>query len=322
MGVSSRDLASRISLRQLRVIAAIGDHGSIRLAAQSLNITQPTATKALKEAEQALGASLFTRTNRGVLPTAIGEAVCRRARLVLAELRQAAEEVCDLKEGLGGRVSVGSLLAASARLLPEAIARLRRARPGVSVHVVEGTNDVLMPALRIGQLDLVVGRLSEFRERTALRQEILYDEITCLAVRPGHPILGRPALTLKDTLEWDFILPRPETTLRRQLEKAFHDEGLEPPAARIESVSVLTNRHLAMETDAISVWPHQVVRRDLLDGLLVRLPLQLWQASGPVGVSLRATGPTSPAAVAMLDELRAVAAAIRDERRGDVIFME
>lgn len=321
MGVSSRDLASRISLRQLRVIAAIGDHGSIRLAAQSVNVTQPTATKALKEAEAALGAQLFTRTNRGVVPTAIGEAVCRRARLVLAEVRQAAEEVSDLKEGLGGRVSVGSLLAASARLLPEAIARLRRARPKVSVHVVEGTNDVLMPALRMGQLDLVVGRLSEFRERSALRQEVLYDEITCLAVRPGHPILGRPAPTLRDTLDWDFILPRPETTLRRQLEKAFHDEGLEPPAARIESVSVLTNRHLAMETDAISVWPHQVVRRDLLDGLLVRLPLQLWQASGPVGVSLRASGPTSPVAAAMLEELRSVAAAIREERQGEVVFM-
>ncbi|MCZ7642054.1 MAG: LysR substrate-binding domain-containing protein [Pseudorhodoplanes sp.] len=246
--------------------------------------------------------------------------MCRRARLVLAEIRLAGEEVRDLKEGFGGRVAVGSLLAASARLLPEAIARLRRARPKVSVHVVEGTNDVLMPALRIGELDLVVGRLSEFRERAALRQEVLYDEITCLVVRPGHPLLQRPEVALADTLEWDFILPRPETTLRRQLEKAFHDEGLEPPPARVESVSVLTNRHLAMETDAISVWPHQVVRRDLLDGLLVRLPLQLWQASGPVGVTVRSSGPTTPAAAALLDELRAVAATDPPgaPRRGDI----
>ena len=137
MHSDASDIAQRISLRQLRVIAAIGDHGSIRLAANSLNVTQPTATKALQEAEAILGEELFKRSNRGVVPTAIGEAMCRRARLVLAEVRQAGEEVRDLKEGLGGRVAVGSLLAASARLLPEAIARLRRARSKVSVSIVE-----------------------------------------------------------------------------------------------------------------------------------------------------------------------------------------
>ncbi len=314
------EATQRLSVKQLRIVAAIEDHGSIRVAAESLNITQPTATKALKEAERILGVTLFTRTNRGVLPTSFGTTLSRRARLILAELRHAGEEIRDLQEGLGGRVVVGTLLAAAARLLPNAIARLRRERPKVMVSVVEGTNDILIPALRIGDLDLVVGRLPEFRGREGMHQEVLYDEITCLVVRPGHPLLSSPEITLAGTLAWDFILPPHETTLRRQLEHAFHEAGLQVPPVGVESVSVLTNRRLAAETDAISAWPYQVVRQDILEGRLMRLPIALPRASGSVGLTTRASATPSPVAAALIAELRIVACEIAAETAADQIF--
>lgn len=306
-----------LSLRQLRTIAAIYDHGSIRAAAESLHITQPTATKALKEAERALGVALFVRTNRGVLPTDYGTALCRRARLILAELRHAGEEIRDLKEGHGGRVVVGTLLAASARLLPTAIALLHRDRPGVSVAVAEGTNDILMPSLRLGDLDLVVGRLPEYRGREGTTQETLYDEITCLVVRPGHPLLSSADIKLSDVLTWGLIVPPEETTLRRQLERSFHDAGLQLPMAAVESVSVLTNRQLTIQSDAISAWPYQVIRQDLLDGTLCRLPIDLPQASRPVGLTLRAGHDPSPASANLIAALRIVASEIRNEGTAD-----
>lgn len=314
------DAAQRLSVKQLRIIAAIEDSGSILLAAENLNITQPTATKALKEAERILGVTLFTRTNRGVLPTHYGTALCRRARLALAELRHAGDELRDLRDGLGGRVVVGTLLAASARLLPAAIARLRRERPKLTVSVVEGTNDILLPSLKHGDLDLVVGRLPEFRGREGTRQETLYEEVACLVVRPGHRLLNNGRLDLADTLACDFILPPVETTLRRQVERAFHDSRLPIPAIMMDSVSVLTNRQLTSETDAISVWPYQVVRQDVREGRLKILPVELPQATGPVGITVRADASPSPAATALLGELRQVAREIRDERENEQIF--
>jgi len=310
---SSAEATQRLSVKQLRIIAAIEDRGSIREAAESLNITQPTATKALKEAERILGVDLFTRTNRGVVPTPYGTTLSRRARLVLAELRHAGEEIRDLNEGLGGRVVVGTLLAASARLLPEAIARLHAVRPKVSVSVVEGTNDLLIPALRHGELDLVVGRLPVFRGREGVEQEVLYDEATCLVVRPGHPLLSKPDLALSDTLDSLFIMPPPETTLRRQLETAFRDAGLVVPTTTVESVSVLTNLRLTRETDAVSVWPYQVIRGAILEGRVQRLPVKLPAASAPVGVTTRTGAPPSPVATALIAELRGVAGDIRSE---------
>ena len=124
--------AEHLTIRQLRIAAAIGDAGSLVGAAATLNVTQPTISKALHELEAIVGVELFERTRRGVVPTLFGIALVRHAKLLMSQIRHAAEELADLKDGTGGRVVVGTLLAASATLLPGAIARLRRERPRCS----------------------------------------------------------------------------------------------------------------------------------------------------------------------------------------------
>ena len=93
-------------------------------------------------------------------------------------------------------MAVGTLLAASAWLLPRAIDRLRTERPRVIVDVVEGTNDRLQPMLLRGELDMVVGRLSEFRHRAGIHHEPIYSEEILLLARPGHRLAGRAHLRL------------------------------------------------------------------------------------------------------------------------------
>ena len=78
---------------------------------------------------------LFERSNRGLAPTPYGEIFARHAKIVLAQLRHAAEELEDLRVGYSGKVTVGTLLAASASILPDAIALLKKERPGVAISV-------------------------------------------------------------------------------------------------------------------------------------------------------------------------------------------
>ena len=159
---------NRLTLKQLRLVVAVHQHASILAAARALGLSQPAATRLIKETERSLGCALFLRGNRGVRATDRGEALVRHGKLVLAQLAHAGEELDDLAEGTGGRVAVGTLLAASARLLPAAIAALRRQRPRVAVTVLEGTNDRLVPALaaqgRLGERHDPVGG-GEIRER-------------------------------------------------------------------------------------------------------------------------------------------------------------
>ena len=295
----------RVSIRQLRLVAAIADVGTMVRAGEAVGLTQSAVTKAVRDLERDLGVDLFERGNRGVTPTIYGDALVTHARRVLAQLEHAAEEIDDLAHGAGGRVAIGTLLAASAWLLPTAIARLRAERPRVVVDVVEGTNDRLQPMLLRGDLDMVVGRLSEFRHRAGVHQEPLYSEEVVVLARPDHPLARREPLNLADLQKADWILPPPETTLRRQLEKAFFDAGLDPPHCAVQSVSILTNRQLLYDADLLGVWPRGVAADDLAHGRLVSLPVGLPDIIWPVGVATRKLARLSPAADALLAVLRA-----------------
>ena len=301
---------TRLKLRQLRLLVAVGRTGNIQAAARELNVSQPAATKMIKDLELDFEVRLFDRTNRGVVPTIYGEALIRHGKLIFAQISNAAQELDDLTEGTSGRVVVGTLLAASSHLLPMAIARVLAKRPNVMIKVVEGTNEVLMPALRAGEIDLVVGRLPAHRHRQELDQIALYEEEITLLVGSTHPLANAAELTFDDMRNFGWILPPVETTLRRQVDRYFLDEEQYHPPVTVESVSYLTNRALLAEGSLIGLMPAHVPARDVAQGLLCRLPFRLPFGAGPVGVSYRGKERLSPAGLVLLDALREVAGSL------------
>lgn len=282
-------------------------------AAATLNMTQSAVTKALQDTEAQMGVQLFERTNRGVVPTNIGLKLAAHARLILAQIDKAEQEIAHLRDGTAGHVTIGTLLAGSAGLLPEAIMRLRRDQPDLVVRVEEGTNDMLMPALRSGELDLVLGRLPEFRDREGLKQEYLIDDFVQIVVRRDHPLASLPNLQLADLLTFDWILPGQSTTLRRQIDKAFRDENLEPPNHSVETVSFLTTRRLLRQTDYLAVWPAQLADLEVQDGAIVALNIALPSARRPIGISTRAADLMSPAATRLVESLRQAARQLKTD---------
>ena len=301
-------IAQRLSLRHLRLVAAIQAEGNLLRAAQHLNMTQSAVTKALQDAEAIAGVPLFERTNRGVTATMFGRSLTAHARLILAQMDNAAQELTGLRDGSLGSVAVGTLLAASASLLPESIAALRRSHPKLVLRVVDGTNDVLMPALRSGELDMVIGRLPEFRDREALRQETLLTDYAQIVLRKGHPLTRLAKPSLADLLAYDWVLPGPQTTLRRQIDAAFRAENLEPPSHAVDSVSFLTTRALLLSTDFLAVWPVQLAALESQRHDIASLDLALPTTRRPIGITTRAQDRTSPAAALLIDSLRTTAA--------------
>src|SRR5215831_9324964 len=302
-----RWITRKFRLRHVELIAEVYDCRSILKASRRLNLSQPTVTKALQEVERTLSVPLFKRSNRGLEPTPYGEIFARHAKIVLAQLRHAAEELENLRAGYSGKVTVGTLLAASASILPDAIALLKKERPGVAISVIVGTYDILLPALLAGDLDMVLGRLPEEGRSRALIYEEFYAEPICLVTRPGHPMLRRRRLGLRDLANEAWLLPLPETTLRRQIERAFLEADVPMPKNVIESVSILTNRALLRKSECIGVMPYHVALDDVEHRLLAILPVKLKSIGTPVGAVLRAPGALPPAAAALLDGLRLAA---------------
>jgi DNA-binding transcriptional LysR family regulator len=302
-----RWITRKFRLRHVELIAEVYDSRSILKASRRLNLTQPTVTKALQDIEATLSVPLFKRTNRGLEPTPYGEIFARHAKIVLAQLRHAAEELENLRAGYSGKVTVGTLLAASASILPDAIALLKKERPGVAISIVVGTYDILLPSLLVGDLDMVLGRMPEQGRSRALLYEDFYNEPICLVVRRGHPLTRRRRLTLRELVNEAWLLPLPETTLRRQIERAFLDASAPLPRNVIESVSILTNRVLLRKSDCIGVMPYHVALDDVEHQLLAILPVKLKSIESPVGAILRAPGELPPAASALLECLRIAA---------------
>lgn len=302
---------TRLKLRQLRLLVAVDRHGSIQNAARDLGISQPAATKMIQDLELDFEVKLFERTNRGVVPTVFGAALVRHGKLIFAQVSNAAQELDDLSEGNSGRVVVGTLLAASPGLLPLAVARLIADRPKVTVKIVEGTNEVLMPALLSGEIDMVVGRLPSHRHRARIVQERFFDERVLAVVGTGHPLAGARDVSFDDLGGFGWILPPMETTLRRQADQYFIQQGQYVPGLAIESVSYLANRSLLRSHDFVGLMPAHVAALDIESGLLCALDWTVPFGAGPVGVSHRGAQSLSPAGATFLAALRAAAETVQ-----------
>ncbi|WP_028767733.1 LysR substrate-binding domain-containing protein [Shewanella fidelis] len=305
-------LLSRLKFKYLRLLVTVGEERNIFRAAQILNMAQPAATKIIRDIEDILEIKLFDRSSRGVTPTLFGDVLIKHAKLILSQVKHASEELSSLQGGLSGRVTIGTLLAASAILLPKAIARLKRECPNVSVVIVEGTADKLMSALKINDIDLVVGRISEINDEEQLQNEMLYHDPFSLVARADHPAQLQSALSLTDLLQYEWILPPKETLLRREIEDLFHRENLIVPANATESISILANRTLLQETDMISILPNEVIKNYETVGILKRLPIDLHCDPGAIGITIKANRELPPVCHSLLNALRIEAEAIGD----------
>ncbi|WP_341864229.1 LysR substrate-binding domain-containing protein [Gymnodinialimonas sp. 57CJ19] len=296
---------TRLKLRQLQLLIAVGQHGNIQNAATEVGISQPAATKMIQDLELDFEVKLFRRTNRGALPTVFGETLIRHGKLIFSQVSNAAQELDDLNVGNSGRVVIGTLLAASSQLLPTAIESVLRTRPKVMIKVVEGTNDALMPALLAGEIDIVLGRLPNLRHRSKLVQERLFGEKVLAVTGPKHPLAGKTGVTFEDLKRFTWILPPLETTLRRQVDQYFVKREQYAPAIAVESVSFLANRALLRTRDFIGLMPEHVPSLDIENGLLTRIDWDVPFGAGSVGVSHRGEASLSPASIAFLEALRA-----------------
>ncbi|QRQ85183.1 LysR family transcriptional regulator [Cupriavidus oxalaticus] len=291
-------LSRKLRFSQIVVFEQVLRSGSILRAAQALNMTQSAVTKVVHELENQLGAPLLVRGNRGVSATEFGELVAKRAKSLLAELRYMTEEVNAFRTGAAGHVFVGTLISASAALLPRAIQLLKAKAPAVVVTLRVAQMDQLLPALIAGDLDLVVGRVPEdgswHAKSPQLEAETLYREPLCAVGGVHHPLASHTATGLMDMLEFPWILPTRDSSLRLTADRMFHKAGLPGPSNVVESLSVMTNVALMLDQMTVGLMPHSAAQQFAQAGLLAVLPIAGLPEFGEIGCFAftgRAPGP-------------------------------
>ncbi len=303
-------LQARLKTRQLLLLIALDEQRNIHRASEELHMTQPAASKQLKELEEMLGVQLFERLPRGMEPTIYGETMIRHARMALNSLSLAHDDIVAVKSGLQGQVEIGTIMTPGLVLLPRVLTMVKEQAPRLRIGVQMEQSNVLLEQLERGRLDFMIGRIPERVSAAGLKYEELTDEPACVVVRVGHPLLAVDGLQLSDIADRPWILPPQGSILRSRCDLMFRRAGLTPPLNVIDTTALLVVTALLQQTDSLHVMPIAVARYYESQNVLSVLPIDLPCRMDAYGiVSLDGHLP-SPGAELLLRALRSVAAEI------------
>jgi DNA-binding transcriptional LysR family regulator len=297
-------IRARLKTRQLLLLVALAEEGNIHRAAQVLSMTQPAASKLLKDLEDVLGVPLFDRLPRGMSPTWYGETMIRHARMALASLNQAHDELMALKTGHFGHVGVGAITSPGLSLLPSAVALAKQEHPNLRISLDIETSPVLLDRLEQGKVDIVVGRLFAEHDKGSLAYEPLTEELVSAVTRPGHPLAGVSNLSLRDVHGAGWIVPPAGSVLRHRFDLMFQQEGLPPPINTIETSALLFMTRMLQQSDMVGVLATEVANYYASHGLLTILPMDMPCHMDAFGLITRTDRLLSPGAKVLMKALK------------------
>jgi len=257
--------------RRLRHFLAVYEHRSFGRAAEELHVTQPALSKSVQLLEEELNVKLFERTVSGVVPTVYGDALSSHARAVEAEMTNAAREIAMLSGAAKGEVKVGVTPSVAADLIPRTFLEMQEERPAIILEVIEGLMEHHIPALRQGELDVVIGGWVPGVYPDLETEFILSEEIQVFA-GAGHPLSGKGPVPLEKLLEHPWVMPPSTQFWRHSFENTFISRGLQPPAPCAVANSSSFIRAMLLHDRYLSALPARLLIADQHSGTI--LPLE------------------------------------------------
>lgn len=292
--------------RQLMHLAIIADHGSFSRAAAAMNISQPALSSSIAQLERTVGARVLDRGRQGAKLTEVGSALVRHARALQLQLAHAAEEAHLRTLGGDGPLRIGVTPVTAANLVPQALGRLLRETPNISVAVLEGLDEA-MTALQDGEVEIVVGPIAVFPASRELIEEPLINDPLGVVMRARNPLARRRSLSLRDLRAVSWALPSERSAFRRQLEALFVTAGVQWPTLCLTTNSMTALKAIVANSDAITIMPRRLVTLEIRTRALASVPLRDSGRERTLGMTWLRRRDLSPIAQRFAAVLRAVA---------------
>jgi DNA-binding transcriptional LysR family regulator len=213
-----------MNVRQLEIFHAVMREGSISDAARALRVSQPAVTKSLRLLEEALGFALFRRVGGKLFPSPAAEALLPEVVRIERDVEAVAELAARLRDGQAGRLEVVSVSSLAEWVLPQALALLRRERPGVQVEVLALSSNAVIEHVAGRRADL--GFMYDPTDNPHVEsRDICEAEVVC-AVPRRHPLARRDLITAADLAEVPLIAYRADTRIGGALRRALRATGV------------------------------------------------------------------------------------------------
>jgi DNA-binding transcriptional LysR family regulator len=272
-------ILTRLSLRDLRIVAAVANAGSIGKAARQLAISQPVVSKAVSDLERELGLTLFQRSPAGVEPTAYGQALIKCSMVVFDDIRQGLDQLRFLCDPTVGELNVGCTEPLAAGFVPHVIRHLSRTSPRITFNVIPADSITLRNRkLAERNIELAVALMGP--SDAELDEQFLFDDRFVILAGRQSAWARRRKITLSDLVHERWVLPPAGAHV---LAAAFRELGLEPPLPHVLSFSIPLHQHLLATGRYISALPSSMLRFGrMVPGTPLRVKLPA--ISRPVGV--------------------------------------
>ena len=232
-----------MQFRHLRYFVSVVEAGSFSRAAAAIHVAQPALSQQIAELEERLGQTLLKRSSRGVRPTAAGEALYRKASLILRQLQRLPDLVRSSSGETQGTVSLGIVTSLAVRLVGPFIEACKVAYPRVTLKWFDGDSATLGARVEANSLDMAVlfeGELVSPLSRRPLFRQRLY-----FVCKDGFPDQGNSVL-INQIAPLPLVLPSHPSQRRRVIERAFVSEGLSPNV--VAEVDTLTSELYAVRS--------------------------------------------------------------------------
>ncbi|WP_102959990.1 LysR family transcriptional regulator [Mangrovicella endophytica] len=207
-----------LTLRQLRSIQAIHQHGTIAAAARVLGLTSPAVTLQIKQLEGDCGLLLFDRTNEGMILTAAGRAALKAANAVDTVLRALDDEFDALKGVRAGSIRLG-VVSTAKYFAPRLIAGFRAEHPDVDIRLLVGNRADIVAKLGAYELDIVL--MGQAPTEFPAQSTVFGDHPLVMIARPDHPLTRERQIPRARLLQETIIIREPGSGTRKSLELFF-----------------------------------------------------------------------------------------------------
>ena len=253
------DWTRNVRIRQLRMLLRLVELGSISEVAQEFNITQPALSKWLKEFENTLGVDLFERQSRGLRPLAVALELANQARGILTRLDRLQRSINQIKHIANSQIAVGVSPIVAHTFLADVIAAFHQQHPKAFIQIQENSLDHLLLDLRMGTIDVIVGRVEQAKDFDDLHHIHLTDIQIRLAVGEQHPLANKKNVLWEDITQYPWIVPPISSPVRVKMERLIQDLNLPPPPMLIESNTVSLTAELLRLTNMIAPLASQLM---------------------------------------------------------------
>ncbi len=305
-------LRSGLKLAHMRMVVALDDHGQVSAAAQVLGMSQPAASRMIAEMESILKVPLCERMARGVGLTPYGQALARRARAILLELREVDREIADLRTGKGGSVFLGSVTAPAIELAVPAIRKMRDHNPRLEVSIQVDTSAVLARELLASRHDFIIARIPDDLNPRLFESREIGIERACLIVRKGHPLTLKGSISAEHLVDFDWVFQPEGSLLTRTVERILISRNISLPERIFNTGSLLLTLVMVTKSDAIAPVSIEVAKfisgEGGLAGAIEILPIDFDIDVQPYSLIKVRNRVLSPAAAALyghiLDEIK------------------